>query len=278
MARILKLVEELGYRPNASARDLHRSRGDLVGLVIPDLSYPGLNGIVNGIQTSLDQAQMQLVICPVQNMPSASGAERQKAYFDLLYNNRVEGLLLTQWSAIQSETLELAQSGRPTTILEQDLLARGLRTSIDWLEQQGCTHLFLVASTDSILEPSLTRSMFKQLTGPQGVSVDSSDDLISALSRLEMKGRNAAGVLCISDQRALEIRECLAKKDLRPLIMSMENGALARWANIPALAFDEFQLGQLAAQRLLKKLNIDGTETNRVLHTWIETDRDRGRG
>lgn len=276
MARILKLVEELGYRPNASARDLHRSRGDLVGLVIPDLSYPGLNGIVNGIQASLDQVQMQLIICPVQNMTSDSEAERQKAYFDLLYNNRVEGLLLTQWSVMQPETLELAQSGRPTSLLEQDLLAQGLRTAIEWFQQQGCEQLFLFASTDSILEPTLTRSMFKQLTGSKGITVDSFDDSIHALKQKEMKSRSS-GILCTSDLSALELREYLAERDLRPLIMALENSPLTRWANIPALAFDEFQLGQLTAQRLLKKLNIDGPETKRVLRTWIETGRDKRR-
>ncbi len=268
--RILKLVEELGYRPNASARSLHKSRGDLVGLLIPGLSYPRLDAIVSGIQASLEQAQMQLVICPVHDITSDSGAERQKAYFNLLYNNRVEGLLLTQWSASQPETLELTQSGRPTAILEQDLLAQGLRTAISWLQQQECERIFLVASTDSILEPTLTRSMFKQLTGSMGVSVDSADDLIHALRQMETKN-NLPGILCTSDQGALELRECLAEKELRPLMMSMGNSALARWANIPVVAFDAFQLGQLAAQRLLKKLNIDVPETKQVLRAWIET-------
>lgn len=269
MARILKLVEELGYRPNASARDLHKSRGDLIGLLIPGLSYPGLNGIVSGVQATLDQAQMQLVICPVQNITSDGGAERQKAYFDLLYNNRVEGLLLTQWSAIQPETFELIQGERPTTLLEQDLLAQGLRTAIDWFQQQGCEQIFLFASTDSILEPTLTRSMFKQLASSKSRSVDSFDDLFHLLEQSETKS-NSPGVLCTSDLSALELRKYLAEKDLRPLIVALGNSPLTRWGNMPALAFDEFQLGQLVAQRLLKKLNIDIPETKRVLHTWIE--------
>jgi phosphate/phosphite/phosphonate ABC transporter binding protein len=269
MARILKLVEELGYRPNASARDLHKSRGDLVGLLIPDLSYPGLNGIVSGIQASLDQAQMQLIICPVQNITSESGVERQKAYFDLLYNNRIEGLLLTQWSAMQPETLELSQSGRPTTLLEQDLLSQGLRIAIDWFQQQGCEQFFLFASPNSILEPTLTRSIFKQLTGSQGRSVDSFDDLIDGVKQSKTKN-NLPGVLCTGNLSALELREYLAQKDLRPLILTIGKSSLIRWTNIPALAFDEFQMGQLAAQRLLKKLHIDDPETKQVLRVWIE--------
>ena len=275
MARILKLVEELGYRPNASARDLRKSRGDLVGLLIPGLSYPGLDGIVSGIQDSLNIVQMQLVIYPVHD--SVSGGDRQKAYFELLYNNRVEGLLLTQWSASQPEALELAWSGRPTAILEQDLLAQGLPTAIHWFQQQGCRRIFLVTSqitsqatsADSLFEPALTRSMFKQLIGSNGMGPDSSDDLIRLL---EQAGADSLGILCTSDQAALKLRECLLKKDLRPLIMGIGNSALARWANIPSLTFDGSQLGQLAAQRLLKKLNIDITETKQVLRTWVATE------
>ena len=270
MTRILKLVEELGYRPNASARDLRKARGDLVGLLIPGLSYPGLDAIVSGIQESLDIAQMQLVIYPVHDI--ANGGDRQKAYFDLLYNNRVEGLLLTQWSASQPEALELAWSGRPTAILEQDLLARGLPTAIRWFQLQGCQRIFLVTSqatsADSLFEPALTRSMFKQLIGPNGISLDASDDLIRLI---EQAGADALGILCTSDQAALELREYLLKKDLRPLIMGIGNSTLARWANVPSLAFDSSQLGQLAAQRLLKKLNVDISETRQVLRTWVET-------
>ncbi len=272
MARILKLVEELGYRPNASARDLHKSRGDLVGLLIPSLNYPGLDAIVNGIQERLEQAQMQLVICPVQSTTLDSGGERQKAYFDLLYNNRIEGLLLTQWSASQPEALELIQSGRPTALLEQDLLSQGLHTAIDWFQRQGRKRLLLVTSqaSDSLLEPALTRSMFKQLTGTNGISLDALDDLIHILEQFET---DTPGILCTNDQAALELRECLVKQDLRPLIMGIGNSTLARWANIPSLAFDGSQLGQLAAQRLLKKLNIDMPEIR--LHTWVETGPDR---
>ncbi len=273
MARILKLVEELGYRPNASARDLRRSRGDLIGLLIPGLRYAGLDAIVSGIQESLSHAQLQLVVCPVQDIVSERGTEHQKAYFDLLYNNRVEGLLLTQWSASQPEALELTQSGRPTALLEQDLLAEGLRTAIHWFHQQECKRIFLLASADALLEPAITRSMFKQITGTAGTIFDAPNDLIHAL----VDSSDIPGILCISDQVALALREQLAKKDVRPLIMSMDNSALVRWAKIPGLAFDGYQLGQMAAQRLLKKLNIDTSETKQLLRTWVETNDDTNR-
>ncbi|GAC1372054.1 MAG: hypothetical protein PVS3B1_26500 [Ktedonobacteraceae bacterium] len=286
MTRILKLVEELGYRPNASARDLHKTRGDLIGLLVPGLSASGLDAIIQGVQETLSQAQMQLLLCPVGDLTSEAGRERQRNYFDLLYNNRIEGLLLTQWSAGQPEALELAQSGRPTVLLEQDLLAAGLRTAIGWFERQKCKLLFLLTSPPagssggmhaSLLEPAVTRSMFKQITESAGASFDSSDDLIHALEHIAADDANP-GILCTSDEAALELRERLAQRDLRPLIMCLGNSELARWTNIPRLAFDGRQLGQLAAQRLLKKLNVDVQETRQALRTWVEIASNQWQG
>ena len=268
MARVTKLVEELGYRPNASARDLHKSRGDLIGLVVPTLSYPGLDAIVGGIQETLDQAQMRLLVCPVGRPASVSVELHQKGYFDLLYNNRIEGLLLTQWSVERPETLELIQSGRPMALLEQELLTEGLQTALKWLREQGRDSIFLLPGSHSLLEPALTRRMFSQLAGPGGNVLNTPDELLPIL---EQHGVASSAVLCTDDQMAESLRQCLADKNLHPLIMGMGNSFLAQWANLPSLAFDGTQLGQLAAQRLLKKLTGDPIEAKQVLRTWVET-------
>src|SRR5207247_11469981 len=50
-ARVLKKVEELGYRPNAVARSLTLRRTNALGVVIPDLMHSFFVGVVAGIET-----------------------------------------------------------------------------------------------------------------------------------------------------------------------------------------------------------------------------------
>jgi LacI family sucrose operon transcriptional repressor len=255
-ARILRLVEELGYRPNANARSLHKTRGDLVGLLLPSLSYPGLDKIISGIQAVLSEARLQLVVCPVPENNAAS----RKAYFELLYNNRLEGLLLTQRSAASTEVLELSSSGRPTALLEQELLADGLKFAWNWLCEQGFKRVALVLGENSILEPTITRHIFSQLAGAEAQILEEGN--IS-------NNISPDAFLCTDDQSAIKLRWHYIKESKSPLVLGFDNSTLAQWTGIPSLAYDAEALGQVAAQRLLKILGVSVQTQKLPLNFWV---------
>jgi DNA-binding LacI/PurR family transcriptional regulator len=87
--------------------------------------------------------------------------------------------------------------------------------------------------------------MFKRITSSIDLSFKSAKDiryfLIGDLDS-DYHKNYVTGIICISNDVALDLREMLAEKDLHPIIISMNNSPLARWANLPALAFDGYQL------------------------------------
>jgi phosphate/phosphite/phosphonate ABC transporter binding protein len=258
-ARILRLVEELGYRPNANARSLHQARGDLVGLLLPTLNFPGLDNIINGLQETLGEAGMQLLICPVLQKETCPP---QKNYFELLHNNRLEGLLLTQWSANSPEAQELAQSGRPTALLEQELLTEGLKTAWNWLREQGHTKIALVVGTDSLLEPNITRHIFSQFAEPDFQFFSETN-----LTKANFPEQPPVAFLCTDDNTAFRLRQALSTKTM---VLGFGSSLIAQWAGIPSLTYDGEAMGKAAAQRLLKILGINGQTHKQPLKFWVE--------
>jgi DNA-binding LacI/PurR family transcriptional regulator len=60
--RVLAVVDELGYQPNASARDLAQGRTRTIGVSVPDLSNPYFTGILKGIGQEAQRAGYQLLV------------------------------------------------------------------------------------------------------------------------------------------------------------------------------------------------------------------------
>lgn len=61
-ARVLKIMAEIGYTPNANARALVTQKSSTIGVVIPDLTDPFFASLANGVDHIARQHKMQLLL------------------------------------------------------------------------------------------------------------------------------------------------------------------------------------------------------------------------
>jgi LacI family transcriptional regulator len=87
--RVIKVAEQLGYRPNPIARGLKTSKSGTIGLVIPDLTNPLFPPIVRGIENVLEPAGYSGLIVNTDNDP-----HRERAQIEHLRSRQVEGLIV----------------------------------------------------------------------------------------------------------------------------------------------------------------------------------------
>ena len=87
--RVIKVAEQLGYRPNPIARGLKTQKSGTVGLVIPDLTNPLFPPIVRGIEDVLEPAGYSGLIVNTDNDP-----QRERTQIELLRSRQVEGLIV----------------------------------------------------------------------------------------------------------------------------------------------------------------------------------------
>jgi DNA-binding LacI/PurR family transcriptional regulator len=119
---ILRLVEELGYRPNASARALAEGRSRTVGLVIPPPSHRLLDSqlafvaVLSELASSVDN---DLLLSP-------STGDHDRSFQRMLSGQRVDGVLVMEVRMQDERIAALERSGLPYVLIGRPSDPRGL--------------------------------------------------------------------------------------------------------------------------------------------------------
>ncbi|QSB17393.1 substrate-binding domain-containing protein [Natronosporangium hydrolyticum] len=113
-ARVRQAITELGFVPNASARQLRRGRGRALGLVVLDVANPFFTDVARGVDEATSDAGMAVIFCN-----SNGSATREAAYLDLLEEQRVQGVLITPIDDANERFLELRDRGILVVLLDR---------------------------------------------------------------------------------------------------------------------------------------------------------------
>jgi DNA-binding LacI/PurR family transcriptional regulator len=115
--RVAKAVADLGYQPEAHARNLRRRRAHAVGLVIPDPANPFFIEVALGVQSMALESGMVVVLCATDE---AAVLDAYCAH--LLRARNVDGLVFTSGGHRFPGELDLLGSEVPV-VLADDLFA-----------------------------------------------------------------------------------------------------------------------------------------------------------
>lgn len=87
--KVQRVVEELHYVPNNSARDLVKPKSDAIGLVVRGLGNPFFTNVILAIEHAVTQAGYTMVLHQIQ-----SGEDELRAGAELARSKRLRGLIL----------------------------------------------------------------------------------------------------------------------------------------------------------------------------------------
>ena len=115
-SRVLRVIEELGYKPNKLARGLARKGTASIALIIPNISDLFFAGLALAVEETACAAGFSLLLCNTQQ-----DSRREIAYFKLLSEKRIDGVLLVT-SGLDSAQLQNA-SGQdlPLVVLDREI-------------------------------------------------------------------------------------------------------------------------------------------------------------
>jgi len=88
--RIFDAAEEMGYRLNHFARNLRNQRTNIIGVIVPRLNSYFMASAISGIEQVADREGYHIVISQ-----SAEQADKEIANAKTMFNNRVDGLLVS---------------------------------------------------------------------------------------------------------------------------------------------------------------------------------------
>ena len=160
-ARVEKAIDQLGYRPNALARDLKRQRTMTVGVLVGDLANPFYAELTKLIEGCCAEAGYATIICHTDGDPST---ERDR--IEVLLQQRVSGVLMLYFSGNETGLEDLARNGIPTVgvsvfdkafdcVASDD--AAGARLAVEHLASLGHRRIAYVLGTGTETSTNRTR-------------------------------------------------------------------------------------------------------------------------
>lgn len=114
--RVLRVADELGYRPNRIARGLKTSRSHTIGVLIPDITNPLFPPILRGIEDRLDEAGYTSLIVNTDNDPG-----RERVYLEAMRGRQVDGFISATARLDRELLVELAAAGTPLVLVNRSL-------------------------------------------------------------------------------------------------------------------------------------------------------------
>lgn len=123
-ARVVRVAEELGYRPHLIASQLRRGQTQTVGVVVPDLGNPLYAPFVRGVTHALDDEGYVPLVADTQD-----DHERFRRMLRHLWNRRVDAIITTAARLQDREAAcEIADAGVPVIVAVRTLPDSGLPT------------------------------------------------------------------------------------------------------------------------------------------------------
>jgi len=115
-ARVLAVIEELGYRPNRLARSLVRGETHTLGLILPDNANPFFAEIARGVEDTSFENGYNVILCNSYN-----DLEKELRYTDVLIEKQVDGILFVSAGMSTEHVCALQAQRMPVVIVDRDI-------------------------------------------------------------------------------------------------------------------------------------------------------------
>jgi LacI family transcriptional regulator len=278
-ARILKLAGEFGYQPNHPARMFRSARTMTLACVIPDITNPFYPGLVRGLQSVAAPAGYDVLIFDTDGR--AEGEERAASW---LLQGRADGVVGTFFHLRIPQLAKLAHKGIPIVRLESQnkpkgplpidsvyidnaeasaamtryLIERGHRRITMILAEVGPSHrrAFGYASVmraAGLVPEFVTDSRYSEQSGARAMREILTTRRNRATAVFGANDMLAVGAMVAARDAGLSVPDDIA-------IVGFDDIPAAKLLGLTTVRQPEFELGALAAQTLVGRLQPDGLE------------------
>lgn len=276
--KVQQAIEEIGFVPNGSARQLRAGRSQHIGLVVLDVANPFFTEVARGVEDTVSQAGYVVILCN-----SDDSFEKESHYLQVLEEQRAQGVLITPVQNDAGYLQRLRQRGIAVVLLDRpsrikDLCSvavddvRGGEIAAMHLLEQGHQRLAFVHGPLSIRQCAdrrrgVLRALKTQGLDPATALVDIATPAQNAsageasIEQLLEASIKPTAAFCANDLLALGVMRALLKRGLRiPEDMALVGYDDIEFASVLATPLTsirqpKYELGHAAAELLIDEVN-----------------------
>lgn len=117
--KVMRAIQELGYQPNRTARQLRVKSSKVLGLIISDIQNPFFTSVVRGIEDEAYKHQFSLVLCNTDEDPA-----KEKLYADVMRAEGVAGVILASTREKNPHIATLLEQNIPVVAIDRQVTER----------------------------------------------------------------------------------------------------------------------------------------------------------
>jgi len=114
LAKVRRVIDQLGFVRNESARQLRAGRSRTIGLVVLDVANPFFTDVARGVEDAASEVGMAVVLCN-----SDDRLEKEQRYLQLLAELRVSGVLIVPVDGADEQLAYLRRQGISAVLLDR---------------------------------------------------------------------------------------------------------------------------------------------------------------
>ncbi|MDQ0430452.1 LacI family transcriptional regulator [Planomicrobium stackebrandtii] len=283
--KVLKVIEELGYRPNAVARGLASKKTTTVGVIIPDISNSMYAELARGIE---DIATMYRYNIILSNSDQNQNKELQ--LLETMLGKQVDGIVFMS-DVISTELLyEMERSPTPIVLAGSiDESAAIASVNIDYygaayeavkkfIENGHKKIAFVSGPLTSMINKEYKLKAYKEALADAGIDYD--ENLVVECNNSYDEGMESVQTLApfeptayfvSNDEMSIGVIHGLEEQGKKipsdAEVISYENSKLARMARpmLTSVAFPLYDIGAVSMRLLTKYMNNEEIEEKQVI-------------
>jgi LacI family transcriptional regulator len=157
LAKVRRVIDALGYRPNQAARVLKGDRTKTIGLMIPSLADPFFSSCAEAAQAVVRANDSLLIVTATQNDPHT-----EIENLNVLISHRVDGLLLAPANSRSQALCDLVNRlSIPVVTIDRPIFNaavssvvtdnfKGARTATQHLIEHGCQRIICLTGETTL--------------------------------------------------------------------------------------------------------------------------------
>ena len=174
--RVLKLVKEVGYKPNSLAKSLRTGKSNIIGLMVEDISNPFFANIARLIEDRAYEKGYRIIYCSTDN-----DTGKTQDLITMFRDRHVDGYIMAPPKNIEEDVKDLIKSGLPVVMFDRYL--PDIDTDYVVVDNQFSTY----NATRHLIEQGYTKIAYITFSSEQTQMVDRMNGYKNALKDFKLK-------------------------------------------------------------------------------------------
>ncbi|MGU3470979.1 LacI family DNA-binding transcriptional regulator [Paenibacillus sp. D51F] len=283
--KVLQAIKELGYYPNAVAKNLRVQKTKTIAVIVQDINVSYFTEIIKGMENMAYVKHYKVLICDAENQPS-----KELEYLTLLMNRTVDAAILVAPAIPDSDILDIAGRGYAIGIVGRHIKHEGvpcIYTDNVKFSTEVVTHLVEMGHTNIAFLSGYAESIdsYERLEGymkalkehrlpfrPELIENGNFSEAggYEAMERLLSRSGGFTAVYAANDEMALGIYKSCRERGIRIpedlAVVGVDNNRISKYIT-PTLSTvnqPKYTMGALIVEKLIDSMNEDLFSDRRV--------------